>query len=63
MGRGASGEGSVIDVMVLYTASARSAVGGTAAMLAEIDPSMELANIAYEGSGSASRSGSYTRGR
>ena len=46
----AADDGSIIDVMVVYTQKARSAVGGTAAMQALIDLAVEETNQAYANS-------------
>ena len=43
-------DGSVIDVLVIYTALARSAAGGTAAIEAEIDLAIANTNTAYNNS-------------
>ena len=43
--------GSIIDVLVVYTPAAKSAVGGEAAMTARIDLGIEETNMAYENSG------------
>jgi hypothetical protein len=48
----AAGPGiAFVDVMMLYTPAARSAVGGKVAMEARIEQSISLANQAYENSG------------
>ncbi|MCB9432821.1 MAG: hypothetical protein H6668_12650 [Ardenticatenaceae bacterium] len=47
----ASDDGSVIDLMVVYTAAMRAANGGTAAVEAQIDLAVAEANIAYNNSG------------
>jgi hypothetical protein len=46
-----SDDGSLIDVMVLYTPAARIARGGTAAMEAEIDLAIANTNTSYANSG------------
>jgi hypothetical protein len=46
---------SQIDVMVVYTAAARAAAGGTAAMLAEVILAVATANQAYTNNGLAQR--------
>jgi hypothetical protein len=46
----AGDDGSVIDVLVVYTPLARSAMGGTAAIVAEISLSVAYANSAYNAS-------------
>lgn len=43
-------DGSIIEILILYTPLARSAAGGTAAILAEIDLSIANANLAYNNS-------------
>ncbi len=43
-------DGSIIDVLVVYTPAARQAAGSTAAMLAEIDLAVADANVSYENS-------------
>ncbi|MHC5114183.1 MAG: M12 family metallo-peptidase [Planctomycetota bacterium] len=40
-------DGSVIDVLIVYTPVARAAAGGTAAIEAEIDEAVDLANESY----------------
>ena len=47
---GSCDDGSVIDVLVAYTALARSAAGGTAAIEAEIDLAIANTNAAYTNS-------------
>ena len=47
---GACDDGSVIDVLFVYTQSARVAAGGVAGIEAEIDLSVEYNNIAYDNS-------------
>lgn len=46
---------SQIDVMVLYTAAARAAAGGTAAMQAEVNAAVASANQAYANNGLVQR--------
>lgn len=46
----ARGGTSTIDVLIGYTAAARSEAGGTAGMLAEIDLAVASANLAYQNS-------------
>ena len=46
-----SDDGSVIDIMVVYTPSAKNAVGGTAAMNTLIDLAVTETNIGYSASG------------
>lgn len=48
-------DGSVFDVMVLYTPAARNGAGGTNGMLAVIHMAVDEANQAYETSGIAAR--------
>lgn len=43
-------DGSTVDVLVVYTAAARSAAGGTAQILAEIDLAVAEANTAFANS-------------
>jgi hypothetical protein len=51
-----AGDGtSQIDAMVVYTKAARMAAGGTAAMLAEVNLAVSLANQAYANNGLAQR--------
>ena len=50
-----SDSGTQIDVMVVYTATARAAAGGTAAMLAEVDMAVASANQAYASNGLVQR--------
>lgn len=47
----ASDDGSIIDVMVVYTPAARSAAGGTSAIQAAIDLMVSTTNQAYTNSG------------
>jgi hypothetical protein len=44
-------DGSIVDVMVVYTPSARSAVGGTSAMNTLIDLAISETNTSYQNSG------------
>ncbi len=46
----ASDDGSVVDLMVVYTAAMRAANGGTAAVEAQIDLAVAEANLAYSNS-------------
>lgn len=48
-------DGSLIDVMVVYTATARAAAGGTAAMQSLIDLAVSETNQAYQNSGVTQR--------
>jgi peptidyl-Asp metalloendopeptidase len=45
--RATADDGSMVDVLVVYTPAARLAAGGTAAMLAEIDLAVALTNASY----------------
>ncbi|MBI3658915.1 hypothetical protein HY230_00370 [Candidatus Acetothermia bacterium] len=51
----ASDDGSIIDVMVVYTPAARSAAGGTSAIQAAIDLMVSTTNQAYTNSGITTR--------
>jgi hypothetical protein len=51
----AADTGSQIDVMVVYTAAARAAAGGTAAMQAEVTAAVASANLAYTNNGLVQR--------
>ena len=48
-------DGSIIDVLVVYTPSARTAQGGTSAMQAKIDLGITETNLAYADSGATQR--------
>lgn len=50
-----SDDGSLIDVMVVYTATARAAAGGTSAMQSLIDLAVSETNQSYQNSGIAQR--------
>ncbi len=50
-----SDDGSIFDVMVVYTAAARIAIGGTVAMEALINQHVDSANVSYANSGIAPR--------
>ena len=53
---GVAAEGTIpIDVMVLYTAAARAAAGGTAAMRAEVNLAVATTNQAYQNNNLAQR--------
>ena len=52
---GAFGAGGSIDVLVAYTATARSTAGGTAAIRSTIQAAVDAANTAFENSGMATR--------
>jgi fibronectin type 3 domain-containing protein len=48
-------DGSTIDLMVVYTPSARASAGGTSGMLSLIDNAVTQANVAYQNSQIATR--------
>jgi hypothetical protein len=47
----AADDGSLIDVLVLYTPAARAAAGGTAAMLSQVNLAIQETNTGYQNSG------------
>jgi hypothetical protein len=51
----AADDGSLIDVLVLYTAAARAAAGGTSAMLSQVNLAIQETNTGYQNSGVVQR--------